>query len=344
MSKNNLFPTNLCIFASLIKQKRMKSLDSYFEILFTDTNLISRGRRATGALKNIQAMTADTNGGLLSPNILATQGCLDTYNLTLSKIEIDSTFKEGDTIDLVSIDEQIYLEMHLTYYLVLTKVAKTSSTFHAFFPEGLDESNHLNRENIPLILSRMIAAGTTYVGLFPTLTGIYTVHQTAYNTARTSQTGGMGGVSADRMAFLDALLALCIQLTDNVADIGKMFRTDILKSMSYFDEASFYGPNHHIHRHFKGTGAFGSVTFPYLGVYTAKTHIQLKSKTALVNYKICIVAHEGDPCVPLAGKQVNGIGAHTWLASDTSTVTSGYIMLTNLSLTTAGDWEIDVID
>jgi hypothetical protein len=322
----------------------MEALVKYFEILFADTRLISRGRRATGALKNIQAMTADTNGGLLSPNIVATQACLDTYNSTLAAIETDSTFKEGDTIDLLSVDEQIYLELHLSYYLVLSKVAKTSSTFHDFFPDGLNESNHLTRENIPLILTRMIAAGTAHSGLFPTLTGIYTTHQTDYNTARTAQTGGMGGVSADRVAFLNALLALCIQLTDNVADIGKMFRTDVLKAMSYFDEASFYGPNYHIHRHYNGSLLFGTRVYAYLGVYTDKTHIQLKAKTAGVNFQICIVASLTDVCALGGGKQVNGVGAHTWKASDISPLTSGYIVITSLSLTDTGDWEIDVID
>ena len=324
--------------------KKMEALIKYFEILFTDRDLISNGRRATGALKNIQAMTADTNGGLLTPNITATQTKLNTYNTCLAAIETDTTFKEGDTIDLVNVDDQIYLEMHLTYYLLLTKVTKTSSIFHQFLPEGLDESNHLTRENIPLILTRMIAAGTANSGLFPTLTGIYTTLQTDYNTGRTDQTGGMGVISVDRVNFLNALLALCIQLTDNVADIGKMFRTDILKAMSYFDEASFYAPSHHIHKHFKGIFGHGAVIFPYLGVYTAKTHIQLKSKTAGVNIKICIVANMADACALGSGQQVNGIGAHTWLASDISPITSGYIVLTNLSLTDAGDWEIDIID
>ena len=333
-----------CIFAPSNKNNDMDALEKYFEILFTDTQFISRRRRAIGALKNIQAMTADPHGVALNPNIAASQTKLNTYNTCLNKIDTDSGFKEGETIDLDGVDAQLYLELRISEHVILSKVAKTSAIYHQFFPEGLSESAHLTRENTPIILNRMIVAAGHNAVLFPTLAGIYTTLQTNWNLARTAQTGGMGGLSVDMMNFLDALLALCIQLTDNVADIGKLFRGNIPKAMSYFDEPSFYGPNHHIHKHRNGVIAALAVVNAYQGVYTVKTHIQLKVKTAGVNVQIVILTNLTDPILPTDGKHVNGVGAHTWLASEISAVTTGYVVLISLNPTDPGQWELDVID
>lgn len=287
-------------------------------------------------------MTADTNGGLLAPNILATQGFFDTYELKRAKVETDSVFKEGDTIDLDYVVRQIALEAHLTQHLVLTKVLKTSAIFHQFFPEGLDDINHFTRTNVPTILDRMITASTANALLFPGQTAIWVAWKSSFNLARVAQTGKMGSVSADMSAFLDAELALCMQLTDNVYDIRKMFAQNKVKAMSYFSESSLYGPTHHSHQHYTGHFEHGVSVVTFEGIFTAKTHIMVKSKTAHVNIMACVLEHSTDVCT--SGQTVNGIGQHTWLASVLGSLSFHYLVLTNLSLTDGGDWEIDIID
>jgi len=177
--------------------------------------------------------------------------------------------------------------------------------------------------------------------MFPGVAGIYTTLQTNYNGAREAQTGGMGSISAAMAAFITADLNLCLQLTDNVYDIRKMFPQNIVKSMSYFNEASLYPAGHHFHQHFHGTLAFGaSVTVPYDRVITPTTHIQVKSKTAGVNIKVCLLVLPTDTCT--TPKQVDGIGAYTWLATAIGPGT--YLVLTNLNPTLPGDWDVDIID
>ncbi len=319
----------------------MLPLETVYKILFKAPD-ISRIRLSIGAHKNILAMTADSNGGLLTPYIASTQTKVDAYDLKLSKLGVDLVGTSSDTITLDYAVSQVGIEMHLTNHLVQTKVLNTSAIYNSFFPLGLEDVNHLTRGNVLLIIDRIIAAATANSVLFPGLTAIYNTHRTQVHDARDTQVLAMGGVSADRAAFDTAELNLQMQLTDNFYEIRKEFPLNMVKGLSYWDEASFYPANHHVHRHFDGTGLPAETTIvAYHGPVTARTHIQVRSKTADVDIQACLLMNALDPMT--GDKIVHGNSAHTWLASTIGPITNTYLVLKNLGVV-AGDWEIDVID
>ncbi len=185
----------------------------------------------------IAALTLNNPSGVFDDVILKLTNAYSTYFGDYNTKSIDKSDSTGFTVELRVAVKKFYDGVHADYHAIAAVFAVGSATYKQFFPKGLDEFNHLTKDNILQIVHRMSVKANQYktqLGGVPFATR-YAGFETDVTAALGDKTDSntvvkavIGTVKTSRVPVEEALMT-------TMFSVGKEFFPDITKCLTYFD-------------------------------------------------------------------------------------------------------------
>ncbi len=209
----------------------------YFAILFLSPK-ISRSRLKSFAEDHILRLTANNPGGIFTSILTAVTTAYNAYFGDLSSETLNLTVQESKTIAMN--ESRVALEARLSdnNALVTYTYRNDESTYHLFYPNGMNEYLDASIDDLETISGRYKSVLASHSGDFSNdFVSEYNTIQQTFVDNRSAQTTAKANVSSERSDMATSKVTLANQLTVNLLTIATKYVGDESKAAVYFNQA-----------------------------------------------------------------------------------------------------------
>lgn len=204
--------------------------------IFDDRDLSDSKLRAY-ADDHLLRLANNNPGSVYTPLISDTTTAYTAYYGSMTDEATKEAVSEGLTITMNTAKDAVLEKLRKQRDLVAFKFGADSPTYQQFFPQGLNEYNQAQLDDLTTILDRYSAAANLHLTLdFPAEVTEVDALITAYKDARVAQRDAFSETDALRTDRRENRKALTLQLTKNILTLA----IDFLEDTDGFDD--YYDP------------------------------------------------------------------------------------------------------
>lgn len=216
----------------------MQNLSNLEKNMFDDEEHISMPKFFKLSSDHVDRLVSTNPGGVLDPEIAATQAVFNQFNIVYSSKTIEEALKKGATIGLGKKVDTVLEAARKLEKRVSLLYDTGSETYTEFFPQGLTELNNAGKGEWPIILARLKAATAAHTtDLGGTVAADWAGYLTSYQTTKSGQAGKKGKVDDLRSLVLLDRKAVARQMFINLHTILVRFIDKPGCVATYFDES-----------------------------------------------------------------------------------------------------------